>query len=77
MPFEGNGIWVIGPLDLAPGPKYTELVTAEEEPHNIDIVYKLIAAQADYVNLTDDGMLSWRYESSSVFDSRVGLENWQ
>ena len=44
MSFEGNGIRVIGPLDLALGPRYTELVTAEEEAHNIDVVYKLTAA---------------------------------
>ena len=44
MSFEGNGIWVIGPLDPALGPRYTELVTAEEEARNIDTVYKLTAA---------------------------------
>ena len=58
MSFEGNGIRVIGPLDLGLGPKYIELVTIEEEAHNIDTVYKMTAAQADYVNPTDDGMLS-------------------
>ena len=29
------------------------------------------------MNPTDDGMLSWRCGSSCVFDSEVGLENWQ
>ena len=59
MSFEGNGIRVIGPLDPALGPRYTELITVEEEAHNIDTVYQLIAVQGDYVNPTDDGMLSW------------------
>ena len=43
MSFEGNGIQVIGPLDPALGPRYTKLITAEEEAHNIDTVYQLIA----------------------------------
>lgn len=77
MSFEGNGIRVIGPLDPALGPRFTELVTTEEEAHNIDAVYKLTAAQVDYVNPTDDGMLSWCCESSCISNSEVGLENWQ
>ena len=39
MSFEGNGIRVIGPLDLALGPRYTKLITAEEEARNIDTIY--------------------------------------
>lgn len=77
MSFEGNGIQVIGPLDPALGPRYTELITAEEEACNIDVVYQLIAAQGDYVNPTDDGMLNWRCESSCTSDLEVGLESWQ
>ena len=41
MSFEGNGIRSIGPLDPALGPRYTELVIAEEEACNIDVVYQL------------------------------------
>ena len=77
MLFEGNGIRVINLLDPALGPRYTELVTTEEEAHNIDAVYKLTAVQDDYVNPTDDGILSWRCESSCAFDSEEGLENWK
>ena len=77
MSFEGNGIQVIGPLYHALGPRYTELITAKEEARNIDTVYQLIAAQGDYVNPIDDGMLSWRCESSCMSDSNVGLENWK
>ena len=77
MSFEGNGIRVIGPLDIALGPRYIELITAEEEACNIDIVYQLIVAQGDYVNPTDDGMLSWRCEISCTSDLEVGLENLQ
>ena len=44
MSFKGNGIWVIGPLDLVLGPRYIELITTEEEARNIDIVYHLIAS---------------------------------
>ncbi|CAF4378074.1 unnamed protein product, partial [Adineta steineri] len=36
MSFEGNGIQVIGLLDPALGPRYSELVTTEEEARNID-----------------------------------------
>ena len=39
MSFEGNGIQVIGPLDPALGPRYTKLIIAEEEAHNIDVMY--------------------------------------
>ena len=41
MSFEGNGIWVIGPLDPVLGPTYTELVIVEEEARNIDTIYKV------------------------------------
>lgn len=58
MSFEGNDIQVIGPLDPALGPRYIELVTAEEEARSIDVVYKLIVVQDDYVNPTDNEMLS-------------------
>ena len=75
MSFEGNGIRVIGPLDPTLGPRYTKLITAKEEARNIDTVYQLTATQGDYVNPTDDGMLSWRCESSCVSDLEVGLEN--
>ena len=77
MSFEGKGIWVIGLLDPTLGPRYTELIIAKEEACNIDTVYQLTAVQGDYVNPTDDGMLSWRCESSCVSDSEVRLENWQ
>ena len=43
MSFEGNGIQVIAPLDPALGPRYIEVITAEEEAHNIDDVYQPIA----------------------------------
>ena len=75
MSFEGNGIQVIGPLDPTLGPRYIELVTTEEEARNIDVVYQLTAAQGDYVNPTDDGMLSWQCESSCISNSEVGLKN--
>ena len=68
---------MIGPLDPTLGLRYTELITTKEEAHNIDAVYQLTTAQGDYVNPTDDGMLSWRCESSCISDSEVGLENWQ
>lgn len=77
MSFEGNGIQVIGPLDPALGPRYTKLIIVEEEACNIDVVHQLTAAQGDYVNPTDDGMLSWCCESSCASDLEVGLKNWQ
>ena len=77
MSFEGNGIQFIGPLDPAMGPRYTKLVIAEEEACNIDAVYKITTVEADYVNLTDDGMFSWHCESSCASDSEEGVENWQ
>ena len=64
MSFERNGIWVIGPLDPALGPRYTELIIAEEEARNIDVVYQLTAAHGDYVNPTEDGifeMALWKF----------------
>ena len=68
MSLERNGIRVIGPLDPTLGPRYIELITAEEEARNIDVVYQLTATQEDYVNPTNDGMLNWHCESSCVFD---------
>jgi len=44
MSFEGNGIWVTGPLDPTLGPRYKKLVTTEEEDYNIDVVHQLTAA---------------------------------
>ena len=58
MSFEGKGIRVIGLLDPALGQRYTKLITAEEEAHNINVVYQLKVVQGDYVNPTNDGMLS-------------------
>ena len=43
MSFEGNGIRVIGLLDLALGTRYTELIMGEKEAHKIDVVYQLKA----------------------------------
>ena len=77
MSFEGNGIRVIGLLDPALGPRYTKLITVEEEARNIDTVYQLTIAPGDYVNPTDDGMLSWRCERSCMSDLEVGLKNWK
>ena len=77
MSFKGNGIWVIGPLDPALGPRYKKLIIAEEEACNIDVVYQLTTAQGDYVNPTNDGMLNWHCESSCISDLEVGLENWK
>ena len=58
MSSKGNGIQVINPLDLALGPRYTELITIKEEVGNIDTVYQLTVAQGDYVNPIDDRMIS-------------------
>ena len=69
MLFEGNGIWVIGPLNPALGPRYIGLIIAKEEAHNIDDVYQLTTTQCNYVNPTDDGILSWQCESSCVSNS--------
>ena len=77
MPFKGNGIRVIGQLDLALGPRYTKLITAEEEACNIDVVYQSTTMQGDYVKPNNDVMLSWHYEISCTFDLKVGLEYWQ
>ena len=74
MSFEGNEIQVIGPLYPTLGPRYRELVMSEEEARNIDTIYKVTTVQADYMNPTDDGMLSWHCESSCASDSKVGQE---
>ena len=58
MSFKGNGVRVIGPLDPTLGPRYTELITVEEEARNVDVVYQLTVVHGDYVNPTDDGMIN-------------------
>ena len=40
-------------------------------------MYQLTATKGDYVNPTNDRMLSWRCEILCMSDSDVGLENWQ
>ena len=41
MSFKGNGIHIIWLLDPTLGPRYTKLITVEEEARNIDTVYQL------------------------------------
>ena len=77
MTFEGHNIRIIAPLDPSMGPRYSETICAKEEAREIDDFYKMTTTRDDYINLTADGTLSWRYASSCTSDSEEGLENWQ
>ena len=59
MTFEDVQIRVIAPLDPFQGPRYIEPIRAEEEAHNMESVYQMIANQTDYINLTAEGNISW------------------
>ena len=76
MTYKGHNIRIITPLDPTQGPRYSEPIHVEEEIRNIDDLYKVTSSQDDYINLTTDGTLSWRYAGSCTSDSDEGLENW-
>jgi hypothetical protein len=58
MTFEGDGLRVIGPLDLDEGRRYTEPITEEDHTYEIENMYQLIARHEDYIIPTIDGNLS-------------------
>ena len=76
MNFEGHDIRIMAPLDPTQGPRYTDPIHAEEETRDVDDLYKVTSSWDDYVNLTVDGTLSWRYASSCTSNSDEGLKNW-
>jgi hypothetical protein len=77
MKFEGDGLWVIAPLDPDEGHRYKEPISEEDHTYEIENIYKLTARQHDYINPTIDGNLSWRSDNACSSDLDEALENWQ
>ena len=46
-------------VDLVEGAQYTESVHDNDSDDNLDCIYKIIAREEDWVNLTADGRISW------------------
>jgi hypothetical protein len=59
MTFEGDCLRVIAPLDPDEGRIYTEPIREEDHIYELENIYKLTARQQDYINLMEDGNLSW------------------
>jgi len=76
MIFEKKLLRVIAPLDLAEGLRYTEPVHDYESDDGLDCIYKIIARDQDWVNLTVDGLIIWDRESSCTSNSDEELEHW-
>jgi hypothetical protein len=76
MTFERDGLWVIVPLDLDEGPRYTEPIKEEDHTYKLENIYKLTARQQYYINPTVDGNLSWRSDNACSLYLEEALENW-
>ena len=77
MIFENKSLCVVVPLDPAEGSHYTELVRDYESDDDLDQIYKIMARDQDWVNLTADRRISWDHKSSYKSDSDEELEHWQ
>ena len=75
MAFESGEYRVMAPLDPSEGKRFVEPTFLDLE--EISELYKTTAHDEDYVNLTADGILSWRSITSCVTNSYTGLENWK
>jgi hypothetical protein len=75
MTFESGDYRVIAPLDPSEGERFVEPTCLDLE--EIDQLYRTTARDADYINPTADGVLSWWSITSCTTDSDTGLENWQ
>jgi hypothetical protein len=75
MTFELRDYRVIAPLNPSEGERFIEPTCLDLE--EIDQLYRTTVRDADYINPTTDGVLSWRSITSCTTDSDTGLENWQ
>ena len=64
-----KSLHVIVPLDLAEGSCYTEPFCDYENDDDLYCIYKIIAQDQDWLNLTADGWITWDRESSCTSDS--------
>jgi hypothetical protein len=78
MNFEVDGMKVTQPLDPYRDPLYMDLVEGNMENDALDHLYTLTTRkQADYINPTTDGLVSWWSIQSRGEDSEVTFDNWQ
>jgi len=78
MSFERKSLRILVPLDPTEGSRYTELVRDyEESDADLDMIYKKIVQDQDWVNPIADGRISWDFESSCTSESDKELEHSQ
>jgi hypothetical protein len=75
MTFDSGDYKVIAPLDPSEGERFTEPTFLDLD--KIVQFYRKNTHDADYINPTTDGILSWRSITSCTIDSDTGLENWK
>jgi len=75
MIFESGDYRVIAPLYPSEGERFVEPTCLDLE--EIVHLYRTTMCDADYINPTADGVLSWRSITSCTTGSNTGLENWQ
>jgi hypothetical protein len=74
MTFESGDYRVIAPLNPSEGERFVEPTCLDLE--EIDQLIRTTVRDADYINPTVDGVLSWQRITSCRTDSDTGLENW-
>jgi hypothetical protein len=73
MEFDSGEYRVIAPLDPSEGERVVEPTCLDLE--EIGQLYRKIARNEDYVNVTTDEILSWWSITSCEIDTYTGLEN--
>jgi hypothetical protein len=74
MTFESRDYKVISPLDPSEGERFVKSTCLDLD--EISQLYRKTMHDADYINQTPDGILSWRSITSCTTNSDTGLENW-
>jgi hypothetical protein len=75
MAFESGKYMVIAPLDPSEGERFVEPTFLDLE--EINQLYRMTMHDEDYVNPTEDGILSWWSITSCETNSDIGLEKWK
>ena len=69
MIFEKKSLRVVVSLDPAEGACYIEPIHDDEIDEDLDHIYKIIAQDQDWVNLTTEGRISWECAEAYNSDS--------
>ena len=77
LSFEDDEMRVCVPLDPLEGQRYVEPVFNEGKADHLDNIYNVTSIKEDYINPTEDGILTSKCMSSCTSDSGEALQNWQ